>query len=210
MGIVPDDLLEMATAFHGHKCPAMPQGLRAGLYAMELLGVSRARGSELLARVEIGTHHFSGCFADGVMAATGCTLGKGNLERLGYGKFAVTLVDRASRRAVRVAARADRMAACLDQEFFRLRRSGTPPYALPPELVAPLIADVLTRPVTELFTVTTFSHYPVPATAEDFDAVRCAACGELVVRSYATDIAGAPYCPPCRDARLHGPGANGD
>lgn len=28
------DYLEMALAFHGHKCPAMPLGLRAGAAAM--------------------------------------------------------------------------------------------------------------------------------------------------------------------------------
>jgi formylmethanofuran dehydrogenase subunit E len=205
MDTVPQDLLDMAFAFHGHKCPAMPQGLRAGLYAMALLGVARAQAGELLARVEIGRHHFSGCFADGVMAATGCTVGKGNLEQVGFGKFAVTLVDRQTGRAVRVAARADRMAACLDQEFFRLRRAGTPPQALPPELVDPLIADVLTRPAADLFTVQSFPHYPLPRVAEDFDAVRCADCGELVVRGYATELSSRWYCPPCRDGRLHRP-----
>ncbi|HAM45070.1 MAG TPA: hypothetical protein DCM67_08640 [Propionibacteriaceae bacterium] len=36
-------LLELGLAFHGHKCPAMPMGLRAGLAALEALGVQRAR-----------------------------------------------------------------------------------------------------------------------------------------------------------------------
>lgn len=33
---------------------------------------------------------------------TGCTLGKGNLEKTPYGKLAVTLIERASNRAIRV------------------------------------------------------------------------------------------------------------
>ena len=57
----------------------MPQGLRAGHLAMDILGVQRARGGgELKAIVEIGDLHFSGC-----------TIGKGNIEKQPLGKFAV-------------------------------------------------------------------------------------------------------------------------
>jgi formylmethanofuran dehydrogenase subunit E len=67
----------------------MPQGLRAGQLAMDILRVPRARGGgELIAIVETGHHHFSGCFADGVMSVTGCTLGKGNLIQKPLRKFA--------------------------------------------------------------------------------------------------------------------------
>ena len=37
-----EKLLSLAIEFHGHKCPAMPLGLRAGLAAMKALGVQRA------------------------------------------------------------------------------------------------------------------------------------------------------------------------
>jgi len=40
-------LLEMGIAFHGHKCPAMPLGIRVGLAAMKALGVERASNKEL-------------------------------------------------------------------------------------------------------------------------------------------------------------------
>ena len=33
---------EAGLLLHGHKCPAMPMGLRAGLAALEALGVERA------------------------------------------------------------------------------------------------------------------------------------------------------------------------
>ncbi len=42
------------------------------------------------------------CFGDGVQYATGCTLGKGNLEKTPYGKLAVTVIERATNRAIRV------------------------------------------------------------------------------------------------------------
>jgi len=35
------DYFDLASQFHGHKCPAMPMGLRAGLAALKALGVER-------------------------------------------------------------------------------------------------------------------------------------------------------------------------
>lgn len=40
--MIDRDLLEAGQKFHGHKCPAMPMGLRAGEAALEALGVERA------------------------------------------------------------------------------------------------------------------------------------------------------------------------
>ncbi|MCY0886461.1 MAG: FmdE family protein [Firmicutes bacterium] len=201
--VTPEEL-HAAQYFHGHKCPAMPQGLRAGHLAMDILGVERARGGgELIAVVETGYHHFSGCFADGVQFATGCTTGKGNLERNPLGKFALTLLEPASGRAVRVVPKAERMAQCLNMDFFKLRAQGVPPWKLDPAVVDPLIQDVLTRPWQEIFDVETFEHYPYPRQPEVFEAVRCDECGELVVTSYATRIEERWYCRPCLDRRLH-------
>jgi formylmethanofuran dehydrogenase subunit E len=62
---------------------------------MDILGVNRARGGgELKAIVELGEHHFSGCFADGIQFATGCTFGKGNIVKNPLGKVAATLWTR--------------------------------------------------------------------------------------------------------------------
>jgi formylmethanofuran dehydrogenase subunit E len=88
------ELYRVGLALHGHKCPAMPLGLRAGLAAMEALGVQHAPDGQLSALVEIDRNHCSTCFADGVQVATGCTFGKGNIRSLGYGKFALTLILR--------------------------------------------------------------------------------------------------------------------
>ncbi len=51
---IPTQELKAAEYFHGHRCPAMPQGLRAGHVAMDWLGVSRARGGgELVIRANL-------------------------------------------------------------------------------------------------------------------------------------------------------------
>jgi formylmethanofuran dehydrogenase subunit E len=44
-----DELYKVGLALHGHKCPAMPLGLRAGLAAMEVLGVQHAPDGQLTA-----------------------------------------------------------------------------------------------------------------------------------------------------------------
>jgi len=88
---------------HTRLCPRQVLGVRIGLHAAELLGVPLpVPSARLFAWVET-----DGCFVDGVSAATGCTLGHRNLRLLDHGKVALTLVDRATRRAVRVWPRED-------------------------------------------------------------------------------------------------------
>lgn len=201
---ITDEELRFGQHFHGHKCPAMPQGLRAAHLAMDILGVSRARGGgELKAIVEMGEHHFSGCFADGVQVATGCTFGKGNIVREPLGKFAVTLVNTKTSEAVRIAVKYERMKLCLEMPFFQKRKSGIPPYELDPEDVNPLIEDVITHDWHEMFEVTTFANYPVTRAPEAFDAVQCVDCKEMVVSSYAHKLGDESLCGACFTARTH-------
>jgi len=61
------EYFEIGVKFHGHKCPAMPMGLRAGLAAMKALGVERASNKELMIYSETGKGHAAGCFLDGLM-----------------------------------------------------------------------------------------------------------------------------------------------
>ena len=96
-------ILAEALAFHGHKCWASTAGVRLGLAAMATLGATRAGAKQLHAIIETGDYHGGMCFGDGIQFTTGCTFGKGNIEKTGEGKFAVTLIDKASKRAVRVA-----------------------------------------------------------------------------------------------------------
>lgn len=66
----PKDYLELGQQFHGHKCPAMPLGLRVGAAAMNKLGIERTRDSEWLALLEMGDNHFASCYADGIQVIT--------------------------------------------------------------------------------------------------------------------------------------------
>jgi formylmethanofuran dehydrogenase subunit E len=78
--------------------------------------------------VELGEDHCATCFADGVQMVTGCTFGKGNIKKLHYGKWGLTLVEVATGRAVRVTARAEAMLANKQTSFFKdTGKSGYPP-----------------------------------------------------------------------------------
>ncbi len=49
-----EELFDVALKFHGHRCPAMPMGLRAGMAAMRVLGVERSQDKELFLESETG------------------------------------------------------------------------------------------------------------------------------------------------------------
>jgi len=191
-------LLEKGLWFHGHKCPAMPMGLRASLAAMDALGVERTGDSALLALVEIDENHCATCFADGVQVATGCTFGKGNIKKLHYGKWGLTLVDKKRGKAVRVAPLAEAMEANKRTEFMQLRKAGTPPTRIDPAISEPLVARVMGAPLEALLSVSEVFDYAwkekVPHT---FESVVCEECGEMVVERNARIQGGRVLCIPC-------------
>lgn len=197
------EFFDAGLRLHGHKCPAMPLGLRAGAAAMNMLGVERSQDKQLLALVELGDDHCAHCFGDGVQMITGCTFGKGNIRKLGYGKFGLTLVDKTTGRAVRVAPRAEAQLQMKKTEFFQdYRMHGVPASRVPDEVVDPLIAQVLRAPEDQLFAVSEVFDYELPATAENFDSFVCDRCKELVVEPYGRVVGTQKVCIPCQTELL--------
>lgn len=90
---------------HGHFCPGSALGVMASLWALkdkdwDLLA---SEGMEdLMAVVEINA-----CFADGVQAVSGCTLGNNALVYRDLGRLAVTFAVRGKDEGVRVRVRPD-------------------------------------------------------------------------------------------------------
>ncbi|MDZ7754754.1 MAG: FmdE family protein [Gammaproteobacteria bacterium] len=200
---VPADLLDAGLMLHGHKCPAMPMGLRAGLAALEALGAERAHDGQLMALVDLGDEHCATCFADGVQMATGCTFGKGNIRKLGYGKFGLTLIDKKNARAVRVTPRAEVMAANKQTAFFtEYRMQGVPASAVPAEVVEPLMARVLETPTEQLFQIEGPRDQIWQDHPHDFDSFVCDHCGEMTVQSYGRILGNEKVCIPCQQKAL--------
>lgn len=171
--------LDLAIAFHGHRCPALVLGLRAGHAALAALGVERARNQELRVKAESGRGHAMGCFLDGLMVATGCTYGKGNIEKLHYDKIAFTLIDQRNGHAVRVAVRGEFVEQALHSPFVELRRKGVEPQEIPAEIADPQIERILTLPEATFLNVGTTQHVTLDPHEPIFDVERCASCGEV-------------------------------
>lgn len=72
-----DKLIQNASMFHGHLGPFLVLGLKAGLAAVETLGRDPFKTRAI---VETCLSPPRSCFLDGVQYASGCTLGKGNIE----------------------------------------------------------------------------------------------------------------------------------
>lgn len=91
-------LLHRSASLQGHLCPWQVLAVRMGLYGADLLGLSVPRADRrLVALVEL-----DGCFADGILAATGCSVGQRTLRLIDHGKLAATFVDAETGRAMRV------------------------------------------------------------------------------------------------------------
>lgn len=197
--IEPKEFLKAAQHLHGHKCPAMHMGLRAGAAAMNALGAPRARDVELLAILELGEDHCSHCFADGVQMITGCTYGKGNLRALPYGKFGVTLVLQATGRAVRVVPRAEAQASMKASPYFlEYKAKRIAASRVPDEVVDPVIERVMTAPQDRLLTVGPEFKAAIEKKEEALASVVCARCGEMVVEKYARVHGDDTLCIPCQ------------
>ncbi|MEP7133527.1 MAG: FmdE family protein [Chloroflexota bacterium] len=103
------EILQESSARHKHLCPRQVLGVRMGLYASQLLSLRLpCLDKRLLVIAET-----DGCFVDGVIAATNCTVGHRTLRVEDYGKVAATFVDTRTKGAIRIAPRQDvRERAC--------------------------------------------------------------------------------------------------
>lgn len=196
--INPQDWLEIGQKFHGHVCPAMPNGLRVGAAAMNKLGVERTGDSFLHAILELGDNHCATCFADGVQMITGCTLGKGNIEKTNKGKWGLTLIDKKTNRAVRVVPKAEGMMQTKNTPFFKnYREKGVPPTEVPLDVVQPLVDMVMSVPDDQLLNISDVFEYQWVAPKHTFDSFVCEECGEMVVTKYGRVKDGKCVCQDC-------------
>jgi len=191
------ELLEIGIKFHGHKCPAMPLGLRAGLVAMKKLGVERASNKELYCLCETGFSHATMCFVDGVQMATGCTFGKSNIEKLNYSKNAITLIDVKKKKAVRVALNPEFQKKGLSSKFVQMRKEGVEPKDIPSETVDPLIENIMKQPDEVLFKISEVFDYDFRGEKSTFEWYECEGCKEVVFAHGIRIKNGKKVCVPC-------------
>ena len=192
------DLFDMGLKFHGHKCPAMPLGIKAGLAAMKALGVNRAQDKELYVESETGQGHAAGCFLDGIMVATGCTYGKSNIKKRHYNKMAFTLIDQTTGKTVRVSLKPDFFEKALASPFVQKRKAGVPPQDIEPEITDPLVNRILELNDEAFLDVGEVQTVDVKKGKAVFTAKRCAKCGELTFVNKLREMEdGTLACIPC-------------
>ncbi len=193
-----NDWLEFGQKFHGHKCPAMPMGLRVGAAAMNKLGVERTGDGDIIAILDLGEDHCATCYADGIQVITGCTYGKGNIKKTHKGKWAVTLVEKKTHWAVRITPTATAMMANKQSPFFtEYRGKGVPATKVPPEVVEPLVKRVMTLPDKELFNISDVFVCDFKEKPHSFNGFVCEECGEMTVMEYGRIKGDKKVCIDC-------------
>ena len=90
------ELFQKAGELHGHYCPGLAIGVRAGAEALRLLEVEK-KGFNLYCIAENRA-----CYQDGIQMVFGTTLGDGNLELRQRGKTAFNFYDRDTGKSVRL------------------------------------------------------------------------------------------------------------
>jgi formylmethanofuran dehydrogenase subunit E len=195
-----EGLLRTAELLHGHRCPMLALGVKAGHYAMNRLNREGAARPEVVALVE-----GLSCFVDGIQTVTGCTLGNGGLMVKDLGKTAAVVARRRDGAAVRLLVRPD----------FRERMFARYPAAGPlfekvmvqgegsdedrhrfthlweamarRELDVPLEEQLQVQPLT----------VSLPPPGRSFQMVTCSRCGEGAAESRTRVKAGQPLCLAC-------------
>ena len=193
MSTAIDAALARLAPLHDHLCPRQVLGVRIGLHAAALLGVPVPQaGKRLIAIVET-----DGCFADGVMAATGCALGHKTMRHVDHGKVAAVLLDSETGRAVRVwpHEQARTWAAAFAPwaaDRWHAQRDG---YQIMP--VETLLRSAVVR----------FEPPPGRSSVHPPLRIACARCGEEVMNGREVVSDGVALCRSCTGERYWSPDA---
>jgi len=177
------DYLQKSASQHSHLCPRQILGVRMGLLGLKALGLEEPpTGKRLLVIVET-----DGCFADGITAATDCTVGHRTLRVEDYGKTAATFVDTATGRAIRIA-------PALDIR----RKAHTYAPGEPRHYFAQMQAYPI-MPADEMFTVREVRlRTPIEAiVSRPGVRVNCDLCGEEIINEREIKQNGLTLCRAC-------------
>ena len=199
-----EGLLMKTGELHGHFCPYLALGVRAGCIALKALGVERTTGMEKVVAI-VETNN---CFSDGVQMVAGCTFGNNALIYRDLGKTAVTVAKRDGT-AVRVALKAEYADAfgskypeahALFEKIVVNREEATrAEHEKLMRLWAESSFEQLEMPEEEVFSVK-HTKIKVPSFAPMFASVRCSVCGENVMETRARVKDGKPICIECAAA----------
>lgn len=178
-------LLDISSRDHSHLCPRQILGVRLGLLGMRSLGFEEPPAKKrLLVIVEA-----DGCFADGVSAGTGCTVGHRTLRVEDYGKTAAVFVDTATGLAVRISPALDVRARAYDYAPDEPRHYFAQMQAyqiMPDEVMFSVRPVVLNTPVAAIV-------------SRPGMRVNCSNCGEEIMNEREVKVGEQILCKTCAD-----------
>lgn len=198
------ELLVQAAGLHGHYCPGLSFGVKAGYAGLKRLGFDNTGMEELIAIVECNN-----CFVDGVQMSTGCSLGNNALVYKDLGKTAVTIVSREANSAVRLvvkprawesdnASDREKEAADLFRRVVKERQKDPAASRRMQQLWKELSFKTVEMPEEELFDIREVS-VELPEYAPIVDSAVCDVCGEEFMSTKAGDTT-EPVCINCAKA----------
>jgi formylmethanofuran dehydrogenase subunit E len=182
-------LLKKSSQHHNHLCPRQILGVRIGLAGIKALGLEANDGTKrLLVILET-----DGCFADGIIAATNCTVGHRTLRVEDYGKVAATFVDTQTGRAARVAPTLDileQACVCCPEEPRHYFAQMQAYQIMPDEQMVTITEVQLMTPVDQIV-----SRHGI--------RVDCASCGKEIMNEREVKVNGQLLCRACAGASCY-------
>ncbi len=196
-----EGLLRHTETIHGHRCPFLALGVKAGRHAMDYLETESTGMEEVVALVECNN-----CFADGIQVVTGCTFGNSALIFKDLGKTAVTVARRRDGQAVRLCVRADFREAMFgrypavgplyDKVVVQGQGDHEDRHRFQHLWQAVARRELLEVPLEEQFLIQPLTM-TVPPLARRFNTITCSQCGEGVMEPKVRIKAGRMVCPAC-------------
>lgn len=165
------ELYERAGLLHGHYCPGLAIGVRAGFEANRILDVKN-KGHHLYCIAE-----GRACYLDGVQMVFGTSMGNGNLELRDMGKTAFNFYDRESGKSVRLLVKAWPEGMSRDE----------------------MKNYILDSPFEEIFAQHETSITPPPDKFKPSGSGKCSICGESCREPYLRILNGEPVCISCEE-----------
>jgi formylmethanofuran dehydrogenase subunit E len=176
-------LLITSAAEHTHLCPRQVLGVRMGLAGLARLELT----APLTTKTALVIIETGGCFADGIRAATGATVGHRTLRVEDLGKIAATFTDIKKNTSLRLAPRPDVRARALTFAPDEKRRYFAQ------------LKGYQVMPDEELFT---FQQVELRTPAEQIISHQnaravCSKCGEEIINEREVIIKGRVLCKTC-------------
>ncbi|OGP71141.1 MAG: hypothetical protein A2Z73_06245 [Deltaproteobacteria bacterium RBG_13_60_28] len=207
-----EGLLHQAEAFHGHRCPFLALGVKAGQYALNYLQDhhhehehGHSHGHSHAPEEVVAVLEGINCFTDGIQAVTGCTLGNNGLIVKDLGKTAVTVARKRDGAAVRLAVRPDfregmfaryPAAGPLFEKVMVQRQATAEERHRFQHLWEAIARRELEVPLEEQFVVAK-QTIRLPDTARKMETAVCSRCGEGVLAAKVKAQDGQNLCLAC-------------